>query len=950
MSPPLKRLAKKSDNLDKFETDSSELSDDNDNDKLNEFVDRNNFGEKDTPLNDKCESHSDHDEVGSDEDDEEQNDENEEDYSSNIPEIVLEKIRSDDVTFLAKLVHASATNKRGKRKREGDASTDITTPYQLLLFAVALGSYSCVDFLTKLRYDNIDTMLQSDVWNARDTGTRPDVSVVVDLSAASRTPMHSLSKGRYITNEGLSSPVTVALDKHQLGVLRLLCSRFPEHALNVLGRPPPDEIDDDSPEENVSTMFALAGSEDETSLPIALVAIDDALCPTKQRQMPLKSEKVIAAILKRCADGSTILHWAAEGGRLLLVQSLLELLPDLIDSTDNQQSTVLHSASTSKCLDIVKCLLQRRPEQAFAKDVSGWSPFLYAIRLDSPDCAMAFLNGSSNDNGSSTALLHLSALGDLLVKKQWDEGIRSVLESLASVPEFYRALNDLVKDDPGLIRSTGKLAFVTEFPFLLSLHNKLLLARQKIAELSEHTDNIMDKYPILGSDFTVGRVCLSRAATWSSFVDFIRGYRSNTGEQRSRRDGNGGSNDILPALCKAILALRSRVILQFEEETGVGKGVEREVLGAISRDLTSGDDSGSGSGDAHISQTDRSSTSSSTTSTSLFTALDDGGQTYAPRQLPSPSRKTTVIGKGLGRGLGLEGDYDDAYDEAMTDFGVFGLLVAQLLLRAICNPRLGDEEAAGGQDVLSFNVTPVFWKLVLHVKVERGDLAGLDAMLFQNLTFLLETDNVEDLSLTFTAAGHDASSSGGVTETVVELAKGGASKAVTDRNKERYVDLLTRHMTSGRMQAQADLVRAGLLKILPPSCLELFSAAEIGQLLGGSTDVNVDDWMQHTENVGWSPGSSVVQWFWRLVRGLGRDERGLLLRFCTGGARLPTGGFAQLHPRFTISRVAFDEARALPTASTCFNLLKLPDYHSEAALKRNVMTAILLGSEGFSFS
>ena len=101
---------------------------------------------------------------------------------------------------------------------------------------------------------------------------------------------------------------------------------------------------------------------------------------------------------------------------------------------------------------------------------------------------------------------------------------------------------------------------------------------------------------------------------------------------------------------------------------------------------------------------------------------------------------------------------------------------------------------------------------------------------------------------------------------------------------------------------------------------------------------------------GCGPQDQVVHWFWRFVEGLKADERGLLLRFCTGGSRLPAGGFADLSPRFRLTLVSLDESRTLPTASTCFNLLKLPAYKCEGSLRRQVYTALMMGSEGFSFS
>ena len=51
-----------------------------------------------------------------------------------------------------------------------------------------------------------------------------------------------------------------------------------------------------------------------------------------------------------------------------------------------------------------------------------------------------------------------------------------------------------------------------------------------------------------------------------------------------------------------------------------------------------------------------------------------------------------------------------------------------------------------------------------------------------------------------------------------------------------------------------------------------------------------------------------------------RQEKEKFLFFCTSLKRLPIGGFAKMRPQFTISK-SYD---AVPTSSTCVNMLKLP--------------------------
>jgi len=61
-------------------------------------------------------------------------------------------------------------------------------------------------------------------------------------------------------------------------------------------------------------------------------------------------------------------------------------------------------------------------------------------------------------------------------------------------------------------------------------------------------------------------------------------------------------------------------------------------------------------------------------------------------------------------------------------------------------------------------------------------------------------------------------------------------------------------------------------------------------------------------------------------------------------------GFATLIPPFTIQRVGvMRDGEQLPTASTCFNVLKLPTYSSEKVMRERLIYAIESGA-GFELS
>jgi len=62
----------------------------------------------------------------------------------------------------------------------------------------------------------------------------------------------------------------------------------------------------------------------------------------------------------------------------------------------------------------------------------------------------------------------------------------------------------------------------------------------------------------------------------------------------------------------------------------------------------------------------------------------------------------------------------------------------------------------------------------------------------------------------------------------------------------------------------------------------------------------------------------IVQWFWEVFRDVTREERSLILKFCTGTSRVPLDGF---QPLFTLTFFKDGNESGLPNSHTCFNQL-----------------------------
>ncbi len=121
------------------------------------------------------------------------------------------------------------------------------------------------------------------------------------------------------------------------------------------------------------------------------------------------------------------------------------------------------------------------------------------------------------------------------------------------------------------------------------------------------------------------------------------------------------------------------------------------------------------------------------------------------------------------------------------------------------------------------------------------------------------------------------------------------------------------------------------------------------------------DLQRHTRySNGYSAQSPAVVKFWKVMRQASAEDRRAVVQFVTSSSRPPVLGFANLQPPFTLSKVKCEtslfaaiglgkDADRLPSASTCFNTLKLPNYKASKVLRDKLFYAAKSGA-GFELS
>ncbi|KAI8916369.1 hypothetical protein EDD86DRAFT_198382 [Gorgonomyces haynaldii] len=233
----------------------------------------------------------------------------------------------------------------------------------------------------------------------------------------------------------------------------------------------------------------------------------------------------------------------------------------------------------------------------------------------------------------------------------------------------------------------------------------------------------------------------------------------------------------------------------------------------------------------------------------------------------------------------------------------------------------------------AFFVT-AFYKLMLKKKISIKDMESVDADLFRSLNWTLENSIEGVLDLTFTV---DDEHFGKHLE--IELKEGGKDIPVTDENKAEYVQLVIEWRIAKRVEEQMTAFADGFYEFVPRELINVFDERELELLIGGISEIDIEDWKKHTDYRGYKEDDPIIQAFWENVKGWDSEKKSRLLQFVTGTSRIPVNGFKDLQGsdgprRFTIEKTG--DTKALPKSHTCFNRLDLPPYE-----KMDVMIAKL---------
>ena len=237
-----------------------------------------------------------------------------------------------------------------------------------------------------------------------------------------------------------------------------------------------------------------------------------------------------------------------------------------------------------------------------------------------------------------------------------------------------------------------------------------------------------------------------------------------------------------------------------------------------------------------------------------------------------------------------------------------------------------------------------FYKMILKKRITLSDMESVDADYYRSLQWMLDNPIAGVMEETFSTMEDKFGEM-----VTIELTPGGENIEVTDENKREYVERMVEWRIVKRIEEQFRAFISGFSELIPLDLINVFDERELELLMGGMSEIDVDDWKRFTDYRGFTEQDDVVQWFWQCITQWPAEQRSRLLQFATGTSRIPVNGFKDLQGsdgprRFTIEKSG--EINQLPKSHTCFNRIDLPPYPSKEILENKLVLAI---EEGMRF-
>lgn len=230
-----------------------------------------------------------------------------------------------------------------------------------------------------------------------------------------------------------------------------------------------------------------------------------------------------------------------------------------------------------------------------------------------------------------------------------------------------------------------------------------------------------------------------------------------------------------------------------------------------------------------------------------------------------------------------------------------------------------------------------FIRQILHQDIVFKDLENYDESLMRSLQMILDVGDVKSFDLYFSI---DDDQFGKIVS--VDLIKDGSKTAVTNLNRNEYVNLYADYKLRKSVIKQISAFCEGFDEIAPPKLIQLFSPSELDLMICGIPRIDLKDMKKFTSyNYPYNNEHPVIKMFFKVLTKWSHENLAKLLLFITGSSQVPVNGFRDfLNLGNPICIAPGGGKDRLPVAHTCSNMLCLPYYDNENDMNNKLLIAI----------
>jgi len=239
-------------------------------------------------------------------------------------------------------------------------------------------------------------------------------------------------------------------------------------------------------------------------------------------------------------------------------------------------------------------------------------------------------------------------------------------------------------------------------------------------------------------------------------------------------------------------------------------------------------------------------------------------------------------------------------------------------------------------NVLNLDLHPIFYKKLLNHEISFNEIETVDKLSYKFIKSLEAIKTEEEFyekhkDLYF--AVHSSSDN-----SLIDLIKNGQSIKVTFKDLPMYIKLYKEFLIN-EINDQVSMIRKGIFDILKEGLSSLLTPEDLEEYICGSPELNLQLLREKTRYESYESDSPCIINFWKALESFSEEEKRKYLRFVSGRTRLPDPRNIPFEHKIILYQINHPDMQ-MPTSSTCYFTLNLPNYSTYEILREKLRYVI----------